>query len=107
MIWLMIIGMAVVTFSVRYCFFSRLTPVEIHPSVQRLLNYSAPSVMTAMWVPIVFRPQESLFVSIANPYLMAALITIGLAMTKCHLFLVVVLSMASFWLLNTYVVGGL
>lgn len=101
--WLMILGMACITFSVRYLFLARSIPVRISPSIQRLLKYSAPSVLTAMWIPIVFYPHQTLSVSLSNPYLIAACIAIILALTKISTLFVVLASMASFLLLNHFI----
>ncbi len=52
--WIALAGMTGITFSCRYLFFSKTVSFKLGPKVSRLLSYTAPSVMTAMWVPIVF-----------------------------------------------------
>ena len=51
---LLIVLMTMITFSCRYLFFMKLLPISLSPKIQQLLKYTAPSVLTAMWVPIVF-----------------------------------------------------
>ena len=57
-IYLIILVMAVITFTCRYLFFAKTLPYELGPRMQKLLSYTAPSVLTAMWVPIVFLGHE-------------------------------------------------
>jgi len=60
--WLALLGMTCITFTCRYFFFSTSVPFELGPKVKRLLSYTAPSVLTAMWVPIVFLGHQDLMV---------------------------------------------
>jgi len=101
-IWLMIAGMAVITFTVRYVFLARSVPIAISPAAQRLLTYSAPAVLTAMWVPIVFMPNGELAMSVTNPSLLAAIIAVILAVSRVHMLVVVIASMVSFLLLRHF-----
>ncbi|WP_025738813.1 AzlD domain-containing protein [Salinivibrio socompensis] len=94
--WVMIVAMALITFSVRYLLLARSVPVRIGPRLQRLLTYSAPAVLTALWVPIVFFPEDELSVTATNPYLLGALLAIGLACTRLSTLLVVGISIGFF-----------
>lgn len=85
MIWVMIGLMAAVTFYNRYAFFSPHLKFSIGPRLQSLLSYTAPAVLTALWVPIVFVHDASggegktLNLDLDNPYLMAGLITVAIS----------------------------
>ncbi|OOE33217.1 MULTISPECIES: AzlD domain-containing protein [Salinivibrio] len=103
--WLIIVAMALITFSVRYLLLARSIPVRIGPRLQRLLTYSAPAVLTALWVPIVFFPEDKLAISTTNPYLLGALVAIGLACTRLSTLLVVGLSIGFFVALQLWVLG--
>lgn len=96
--WIILLGMSSITFSCRYLFLSKKLPVELGTKAKSILSYTAPSVLTAMWVPIVFLSEgggveQSLF---TNPFLIAGIICILLSLKLKSTWLVVLLSMASF-----------
>ncbi|MEH6816467.1 MAG: AzlD domain-containing protein, partial [Pseudoalteromonas distincta] len=49
-----ILLMACITFFTRYLFLHRALPFKVGPKMQQFLSFSAPAVLTAIWVPIVF-----------------------------------------------------
>lgn len=69
---LTIICMAVITFGTRYLFIHPSLPVRLGPRMAKFLSYSAPAVLTAIWVPIIFIQEGKLAISASNPYLIAA-----------------------------------
>ncbi|WP_439135701.1 AzlD domain-containing protein [Pseudomaricurvus sp.] len=85
MIWVMIGLMAAVTFYNRYAFFSPHLKFSIGSRLQSLLSYTAPAVLTALWVPIVFvqhtsAPNEKVLnLNFDNPYFTAGLITVAIS----------------------------
>ena len=52
--WLMIGLLALITFFNRFAFFSRLTRYQPGAEMGAFLSFSAQSVLTAIWLPIVF-----------------------------------------------------
>jgi branched-subunit amino acid transport protein len=95
--WLALAGMTCITFSCRYFFFSKAVPFELGPKMKRLLSYTAPSVLTAMWVPIVFLGHQSAETEfITSPFLFAGIITVMLSLKINHTLAVVALGMGSF-----------
>lgn len=101
MIWITILAMAAVIFASRYLFLEPRLPVRLNARVQRILSYSSPAVLTAIWAPIVFLPEGELAVSLANPYLIAATLAAALAWKTRNVLLTVVVSMVIFFLLNS------
>ena len=101
--WLTIIAMALVTFSVRYIFLARSIPIRINDTMKRFLRFSAPAVLTALTIPIVFFPEGELHASPTNPFILGAIIAVGLSLTRLPTIWVLLMSMASFvafkWLL--------
>ncbi|GAB3112056.1 AzlD domain-containing protein [Aestuariicella hydrocarbonica] len=85
MTWIMIGLMAAVTFYNRYAFFSPHLKFSIGPRLQSLLSYTAPAVLTALWVPIVFvrdaphAESKALNLDLDNPYFLAGLITVAIS----------------------------
>lgn len=98
---LTIIIMAVITFSCRYLFFMKTLPIQLGDNCKRLLKFSAPSVLTAMWVPIVFFGHRSVGIEIIrSPYLYAGLITIVLSLKIKNTLGVITLGMVLFLVLG-------
>ena len=98
---MILLGMSCITFTCRFLFFSKKLPFELGAKTKRALSYTAPSVLTAMWVPIVFlseqNEQEAFFYS---PFLIAGLISILLSLKVKNTLLVVILSIAAFMALK-------
>ncbi|MFT7008661.1 MAG: branched-subunit amino acid transport protein [Colwellia sp.] len=99
--WLALLGMTCITFSCRYFFFSTTFPFKLGPKVTRLLSYTAPSVLTAMWVPIVFLGhQESNSDFISSPFLIAGVATVIFSLKIKNTLAVVLFGMSVFGLLK-------
>jgi branched-subunit amino acid transport protein len=100
MIWFTIIAMALLVFASRYIFLEPKLPLRLTAQTQKLLSYSSPAVLTAIWAPIVFLPEGELMLSYKNPYLIAALFAILLAWRTKNVLLTAVLSMALFFIIS-------
>ncbi|MGR5148053.1 AzlD domain-containing protein [Photobacterium alginatilyticum] len=102
MIWLTLLAMALLVFSSRYLFLEPRLPLRLNAQAQKLLSYSSPAVLTAIWAPIVFLPEGELSVSWHNPYLVAAIVAVLLAWKLKSVLLTAVISMAVFFLLSAF-----
>ncbi|OLQ72176.1 branched-chain amino acid ABC transporter [Photobacterium proteolyticum] len=100
MIWLTLLAMALLVFTSRYLFLEPRLPLRLNAQAQKLLSYSSPAVLTAIWAPIVFLPEGELSVSWHNPYLVAAVVAVLLAWKLKSVLLTAVISMAVFFLLS-------
>ncbi|MGJ8679717.1 AzlD domain-containing protein [Paraglaciecola sp.] len=99
--WLILTGMSAITFSCRYFFFSKKVPFELGPKSNRLLSYTAPSVLTAMWAPIVFMGHQGTHYQLfESPFLIAGLGTIALSLKIKSALVIVTLGMAGFVILR-------
>jgi branched-subunit amino acid transport protein len=99
--WLVLLGMAGITFSCRYLFFANTVAFELGPKFKRALSFTAPAVLTAMWVPIVFLGhQESAINFTRSPFLYAGLLTVVLSLQINNTLAVVMISMGCFAALN-------
>ena len=99
--WWMLLGMTAITFSCRYLFFARSINFELSPRLKRALTFAAPSVLTAMWVPIVFLGHENSELDLLySPFLYAGLIAIILSLKIKNTLIVVMTAMSIFVLLN-------
>ncbi|MDD1783199.1 AzlD domain-containing protein [Enterovibrio sp. ZSDZ35] len=98
--WLMIIGMAAITFSVRYFFLAKSIPFRVSPTLQRFLKFSAPAVLTALAVPILVFPDGHLDVSFDNAFLLAGSFVCLLSVIRLGTLPTVVISMGFFLLIQ-------
>tara|TARA_R110002050_G_scaffold189455_15_gene324045 strand:- start:682 stop:996 length:315 start_codon:yes stop_codon:yes gene_type:complete len=93
---LTIVLLACITFASRYLFLHPKLPIRIGAKTTHLLSFSAPAVLTAIWVPIVFIQDNSLNLSITNPYLLAATVAIITAYKSHSVYLTLGTSLAVF-----------
>ena len=81
--------LAVITFTTRYLFLHPNLPIRLGPRMVKFLSFSAPAVLTAIWVPIIFIKEETLNLSITNPYLIAATIAVVISAKTKSVYLTV------------------
>ncbi|WP_341665594.1 AzlD domain-containing protein [Vibrio sp.] len=93
--------MALITFACRYLFFMKSIPISLGSKTKQLLRYTAPSVLTAMWVPIVFLGHGSSLDTIhSSPFFYAGVITVLLSLKCKNTLMVVAGGMVIFSILN-------
>ncbi|GLO62720.1 branched-chain amino acid ABC transporter [Vibrio sp. MACH09] len=100
MILLSILAMTLIVFLSRYLFLEPAIPLRLNTTAQRILRYSSPAVLTAIWAPIVFLPEGQLNTGINNPYFIAALLAALLAWKSKNILITATISMAAFLLLK-------
>lgn len=100
MLWLTIALSALLTFALRFAFFSKLMPIKIGTRAYRLLQFTAPSILTAMWMPILIMPKDQLWISVHNPYLLAGCVAILLSIFVRKTIWIVIISLFAFLLLK-------
>lgn len=104
MIWLLLLGMSLITFINRYLFLSDSISYLPGPKFTRFLSYSSYSVLTAIWAPIVFHFDGG-NVSIEGwDYLLAASLAALLSVYKVPSIVVVLLSVSVFFLIRFYLI---
>jgi len=92
----LIAGMMLVTFLVRYLTLAFSDRITLAPSFLQLLKYVPPTVLTAIVVPAVLMPQDTLWLSHTNARLIGAITAIIVGFWQKNLLLTIVVSMASF-----------
>ena len=97
-IWLLIFAMALVTFTIRYALYARANSIALPPKLEQALKFSAPCVLTAIWVPAIMMPQGELFISVSNPYLIGGLVAVAISIWKKSILLTIVTSMSCFFI---------
>lgn len=103
MIWLLLLGMAVITFANRYLFFSSMIAYSPGPKFKRFLSYSSYSVLTAIWAPIIFHfDGQSEFALAGFDYILAAAVAGLLSFYRVASIVVVLLSSTLFFVIRFY-----
>jgi len=97
---LLVFGMMLVTFGVRYSMLALSTKVAIPKAVERTLRFVPVAVLTALCVPILLKPEGSWFISLDNSHMLAGVAAIVIAAVSRNLLLTIVLGMALFLLLH-------
>ncbi|MGP1384818.1 MAG: AzlD domain-containing protein [Thainema sp.] len=96
---LLIISMALVTFSIRYVLIALSGKINLSPKMIRALEFVPPAVLTAIITPTVLIPDgETLFLSWNNPRLVGACIAVIVGFWRGNLLLTIVAGMAAFWI---------
>lgn len=92
---LLIAGMALVTFLVRYPVLALVGKIPLPERVFQALRYVPPAVLSAIIVPAVLLPDgESLLLGLENRRLVAALVAALVAWRTKNLLLTIIIGMA-------------
>lgn len=95
-----ILLMAMITFLTRYLFIHPKIPLRLNAKMVSFLSFSAPAVLTAIWVPIIFIRDGELALSAYNPYLLAGTVAVILAAKKANIYWILIASGSLFVLLK-------
>jgi branched-subunit amino acid transport protein len=93
---LLISGMAIATFTIRYTLFAFSSRIRLAPEFIQLLRYVPPAVLTAIVVPAVLLSDGTLMLSYENARLVGALVAIAVGVWRKNLLLTIVASMGAF-----------
>ena len=96
--WLLIGGMAVLTFGPRYLPFALAGRLKIPPLVNSALSYVPIAVLTAIIAQASLMRDGELALSLANHHLVAAIVAVVAAVLTRHLLLTVVVGLVAFGL---------
>lgn len=103
---LMIVGMALVTFAVRYPVMVLVGKIPLPQPVFHALRYVPPAVLAAIIIPEVLMDDSSrVALTLQNSTLVAGIVAALVAWRSKNLLLTIVLGMAALWLWRA-VVGG-
>jgi branched-subunit amino acid transport protein len=95
--WVLILGMMVVTFGIRYFLLAFAGRIKLPPLVEASLNYIPPAVLMAMTVPAVLLPKGELHVSYTNPYLVAAILATAAGLLTRSLLATIAIGLMAFF----------
>ncbi|WP_206484154.1 AzlD domain-containing protein [Thalassotalea sp. G2M2-11] len=88
--------MALISFTTRYLFIHPKLPIRLGAKMVSFLSFSAPAVLTAIWLPIILIQDNQLALSVTNPYLIAATIALLVAAKTKSIYLTLFSSVAVF-----------
>jgi branched-subunit amino acid transport protein len=95
---ILISGMALVTFAVRYPILALLGKIRLPEPVFRALRFVPPVVLTAIIVSaVLFSAENHIDIGLSNAYLVAALVAVVVACRSKNLLLTIVLGMLALW----------
>lgn len=92
--------LACITFLTRYLFLHPGLPVKLGAKARHFLSFSAPAVLTAIWLPIILVHDHKLNISLHNPYLVAATLAVMLSAKTKSVYLTVGIGVLVFVLLK-------
>jgi branched-subunit amino acid transport protein len=96
--FILISGMALVTFLIRYPIIAMSGRIQLSPRFLQLLSYVPPAVLTAIVVPAVLIPTgDQILFSYTNARLIGAIAAILVAVWRKNLLLTIVVGMAVFF----------
>lgn len=95
---ILIMGMMLVTFGVRYPVLAILGRLELPPRILNALRYVPVAVLTAITVPAVLAPDGQVNLSVDNAYMVASVFAVLVSLYSKNLLLTIVLGMGLFLL---------
>jgi branched-subunit amino acid transport protein len=96
--FLMVAGMALVTFAMRYPVLVLVSKLTLPTTLQAALKFIPPAVLTAIIVPSLLAPAEQrINISLTNDYLIAGIVTALAAWRTKNLLLTLAMGMVALW----------
>ena len=95
---LVISGMAIATFSIRYMPFGASDRIQLSPTLLKALRYVPPVVLAAIVVPEVLLQDGSLQIGLDNARLVGAIAASTVSLLTQNLLLTIVLGMSTFFI---------
>ena len=96
--WLLVGGMALVTFLVRYPVLAMSGRLQLPAPLLQALNYVPPAVLTAIVVPAILVESGDLWLSWQNPRLVGAIAALAIGFWRQNLLLTIIVGMSAFLL---------
>jgi len=95
---LIIFGMFVVTFGVRFVLFARAHKVVMPVFVERALKFVPVAVLTAIIIPMVFMTDNQINLSFSNPWLIGAFAAFAIGIWRQHQLLTIFIGVMVFFI---------
>lgn len=95
---LIIVGMFVVTFGVRFVLFARAHKVVMPIFVERALKFVPVAVLTAIIIPMIFMVDKQVSLSLSNPWLIGAFTAFVVGVWRQHQLLTILVGVVVFFI---------
>lgn len=103
---LLIFGMAIATFSIRYVMFGASSHIKLSPALLNALRYVPPVVLSAIVVPEVLLNDGAISVGYMNARLVGAIAAITISYVTQNLLLTIVVGMGVFFSWQAIILPG-
>lgn len=97
MIWLLIISLTAIVFTLRYIFLIPQLPIRLPLVVRQALSYLAPCLLTAICAPVILLENHEIRSFPDNPYLWGAFFCVVVASVLKNMLLTVGLTLVFFY----------
>lgn len=99
-LWLVVVGMGVVTFALRLSFIALISRIEMPQLLQRALPLIPAAVLSALIVSALIYDEGAIAISAGNERLLAGALAAVVAWRTRSMVLTIVVGMAVLWLLQ-------
>jgi branched-subunit amino acid transport protein len=99
-VWALIVGMGVITYLLRLSMIVLIGRTQVPPIILRALRYVPAGVFSALVAPAVVRPTGEVWISAANPYLLAGTLAAVVAWRTKSMVLTILIGMGGLWILR-------
>jgi len=101
-IWIIMICVGLLTFGIRLSFIALLERIRLPAAFQRALRFVPIAVLSAIIAPELGLHDGALFISPANPRLLAGIVATAVAYYTKNVVLTILAGMGVFWLLKLW-----
>lgn len=98
-LWLSVIGMGLITFSIRLSLILLWERVYVPPAIQQALRFVPAAVLSAIILPELLQPGGQLDISLGNARLLAGLVAMLVAWRTKNVLFTIAAGMVLLWIL--------
>lgn len=99
-IWLIIIGMGVITYAIRVSPILLLERIDLNDTLRQGLRFVPAAVLSAIVFPELLMPEGTIDVSLGNARLLAGLLAALVAWRTKNVLFTIAIGMAALWILQ-------
>ncbi len=99
-VWLTLLAMGLVTYATRLSLIGVLGDLQVPPFVTRALRYVPPAVLSAIILPELVRPNDTIDLSLTNARLLAGLLAALIAWRTKNVLATIAVGMLALWVLQ-------
>jgi branched-subunit amino acid transport protein len=104
-LWLTLLAMGLVTYGIRLSLIGVFGDLQVPPLVTRALRFVPPAVLSAIILPELLRPNDTIDVSLGNARLIAGLLAALIAWRTKNVLATIAVGMVTLWVVQ-WIVGA-